>query len=409
MARWFWSVVLVVMLAGFTWVDVETPAIVSAGIAIAVACAFSAWLDRTAERNDLPLSRRNGTRAGLFLLAIVTAASSRTSAQQASDGRGQSTASTSSTSGEDPLAYVRLGVTLEGYYQYNGNRPYDRVNLLRAYDTSANVFSLQQAALVIESAPKIDDGRRFGARVDLQFGQATETVQGSAANEPRPDVYRNVWQAYGTYVFPVGRGLQADFGKFASSLGYETNYAKDNSHFSRAYLFNFLPFYHSGLRLTLPVNDKVTLMYTLTNGIQQTEDFNDYKSNHFIAILKPAKSITWTTNYYFGQEQPDAQAAKGPDGFFRVFDTYAAYSPTSKVSLAADVNYVTNEVHKADAALSLQGTAAYARYQVSGPGGARRSLRAAERRGTLRRDRSGAARHHGHRRIQVRGGLPDAW
>ena len=100
-------------------------------------------------------------------------------------------------------------------------------------------------------------------------------------------MYRHVWQAYGTYVFPVGRGLQTDFGKFASNLGYETNYAKDNNQFSRAYLFNFLPFYHSGLRLSLPVNDKVTVMYMLTNGIQQTEDFNDFKSNHFTAIVKP--------------------------------------------------------------------------------------------------------------------------
>ena len=49
-------------------------------------------------------------------------------------------------------------------------------------------------------------------------------------------------------------GLQTDFGKFASNLGYETNYAKDNNQFSRAYLFNFLPFYHSGLRVTLPVD-----------------------------------------------------------------------------------------------------------------------------------------------------------
>ena len=130
------------------------------------------------------------------------------------------------------------------------------INLLRAYDTRANIFGIQQAALVFESAPDVDAGRRFGARVDLQFGQATETVQGSAANEPRPDVYRHVWQAYGTYVFDVGRGLQIDFGKFGSNLGYETNYAKDNNQFSRAYLFNFLPFYHSGVRLSVPVTTR---------------------------------------------------------------------------------------------------------------------------------------------------------
>jgi hypothetical protein len=266
-----------------------------------------------------------------------------------------------------PFDNVQFGVTLEGYYQYNWNRPYDRVNLLRAYDTRANVFSIQQTAIVVESAPKVDAGRRFGARVDLQFGQATETVQGSPANEPRPDVYRHIWQAYGTYVFPVGRGLQTDFGKFASMLGYETNYAKDNNHFSRAYLFNFLPFYHSGLRVSLPVSDKATLLYMLTNGIQQTEDFNDFKSSHVAAIVKPVSDLTWTVNYYFGQEQPDGGEPEGPDGFFRVFDTYAVYTVSPAFSVGLDVSYVTNEVDKSDDALSLLGTGVYLRYQVAAP------------------------------------------
>lgn len=269
--------------------------------------------------------------------------------------------------GDDPWRNVKFGAAFEGYYQYNWNRPPDRINLLRAYDTRANVFSIQQTAVLVESATDVQAGRRFGARLDLQFGQATETVQGSPANEPRPDVYRNVWQAYGTYVFAVGRELQADFGKFASMLGYETNYARDNNQFSRAYLFNFLPFYHSGLRLSLPLNDKVTVLYMLTNGIQQTEDFNDFKSNHVAGIVKPNGKIVWTINYYFGQEQPDGGQPIGPDGFFRVFDTYATYTATPKLSFGLDVNHVTNEVNKSDTALSLQGTGIYARYQASSP------------------------------------------
>jgi hypothetical protein len=279
----------------------------------------------------------------------------------------QPAAATPQQAAPGPLDHIQFGAGLEGYYQYNWNRPHDRINLLRAFDTRANVFGIQQASLIVESATDVEAGRRFGGRIDLQFGQATETVQGSPANEPRPDVYRNVWQAYGTYVFPVGRGLQADLGKFASNLGYETNYAKDNNQFSRAYLFNFLPFYHSGLRLTFPINDKVSVIYMLTNGIQQTEDFNNFKSSHFTAIIKPTGSVVWTTSYYFGQEQPDGALPDGPDGFFRVFDTYASYTATSKLTLGFDVNCVTNEVQTTDDALSLQGTGLYARYQITAP------------------------------------------
>ena len=265
----------------------------------------------------------------------------------------------------DPWQNVTFGATLESYYQYDWNRPPDRIMVLRAYDTRSSTFAIQQAALVVDASPDVKAGRRYGLRVDLQFGQATETVQGSAANEPRPDVYRHVWQAYGSYVFPVGRGLQTDFGKFASMLGYETNYAKDNQAFSRGYLFNFLPFYHSGLRVTLPVTDTVSLLYMLTNGIQQTEEFNDFKSNHFAAIVTPTPAVTWTVNYYVGQEQPDGGHPGGPDGFLRVFDTYVTVTPTSALTLGADVNYTTSEVTTENPSMSLQGTGAYARYQVT--------------------------------------------
>ena len=47
-----------------------------------------------------------------------------------------------------------------------------------------------------------------------------------------------------------------------------------------------------------------------------------------------------------------------------MFDTYVAYTATPKLSFGLDVNYVTNEVNKADDALSLQGIGVYARYQV---------------------------------------------
>jgi dipeptidyl aminopeptidase/acylaminoacyl peptidase len=41
---------------------------------------------------------------------------------------------------------------------------------------------------------------------------------------------------------------------------------------------NFLPFYHFGFRSKLPLNDKVTVMYHLINGAQQSEDFNGSRS-----------------------------------------------------------------------------------------------------------------------------------
>jgi Putative beta-barrel porin-2, OmpL-like. bbp2 len=275
--------------------------------------------------------------------------------------------------------------TVDGYYGYNFNRPVGRISLLRAYDVSSDSFSLNQAVVSVERAPDVDADRRFGMRLDLMYGQATETVQGNAANEPRPQAYRPLWQVYGTYVAPVGAGLTFDFGKFAGNLGYETNFTKDNFNYSRAYFFNFLPFYHFGLRAKYPVNDKFALMYHLMNGVQQSEDFNKFKSQEVSLILTPNKKVTWQVNYYVGREQRDLAPQLNPTfaslptqpglstdfirpeprGRFHALDTYVTWLVTDKLTLMAEADYVINRVQEFSAPSRVTGGAAYARYQFT--------------------------------------------
>lgn len=253
-----------------------------------------------------------------------------------------------------------LNLALDGYYGYNFNAPIGRVNLLRAYDVSSNSFSLNQATLMLEHLPT--PAERFGGRIDLQYGQATDTLQGSGANEQRPQVYRNLFQAYGSYLAPVGSGLTLDFGKFASSLGNEGNYTKDQITYSRGYSFNYLPFYHMGLRAKYDLTPKINLTYWLVNGTQQTEDFNGFKSQGFIFTLKPISTVTWNVNYYFGQEARDVQPTlnpglptsptqpglpttnitPAPNGREHIFDTYATWTPTPKLTLVGEADFVVN-------------------------------------------------------------------
>jgi len=285
----------------------------------------------------------------------------------------------------DFLHDTTLNFTFDGYYAYNFNRPVGRVNLLRAYDVSSNSFSINQATVILEQAPDTSKGRRFGARLDLQYGQATETLQGNAANEPRPQAYRPIFQAYGTYVAPVLKGLTIDFGKWASAMGYENNYSKDQFNYSRSYLFNFLPFYHMGFRNTLAVNDKLTLGYWLINGVQQTEDFNGFKSHVFQIVVKPSKAVQWNVIYHIGREQRDlvpnlnpvlstlptqpglstTPVVPAPDGRFHLLDSYASWSATPKLTLVGEGDYVINRRFEQSAPAHVIGGAAYAHYQLT--------------------------------------------
>jgi hypothetical protein len=85
--------------------------------------------------------------AALLLLVLLFAASAAAQSPEPEPAPAATAAQTPST---NPFDGIQLGVTFEGYSQYNWNRPFDRVNLLRAYDTRANVFGIQQTAIVVE-------------------------------------------------------------------------------------------------------------------------------------------------------------------------------------------------------------------------------------------------------------------
>jgi hypothetical protein len=289
----------------------------------------------------------------------------------------------------DPLDFIRrttIEIGVDTYYGFNFNYPIGRVNLLRAYDVSSNAFSLNQANIILKQDPDPSAGRRYGARLDLQFGQATETLQGSASNEPRPDVYRHIFQAYGTYVFPAGRGLTLDVGKFASSLGYENNYSKDQMNYSRSYWFNFLPFYHMGARVNYKFNDAVAFNYWIVNGTQQTEPFNGFKDQFFGLTLTPTKTISWNVNYYLGQEHPDVvffpfggappnsptfqglafqPIRNAPNGRLNIIDSYVSWQATPKLTFVGEGDYVVERLLKESAPSTVSGGAAYVQYQFT--------------------------------------------
>lgn len=259
---------------------------------------------------------------------------------------------------------INLGV--DGYYGYNFNRPVGRVNLLRAYDVKSNSFSLNQANLIVEQAPDVVSGRRFGARLDLQYGQATEAAQGNPANEPRPQVYRPVWQAYGTYILPVGKGLSVDFGKWASPMGVEGNYSKDQINYSRSYLFDFLPFYHMGARATYQFNNVVTAGYAVVNGINQAEDFNGFKSQMIFLTLHPTKTVSWSTTYHVGQEQGEAAPGNpSANGRLHILDSNVTWTVYPKLTFVVEGDYAINRVFSHSAPVHVDGGAFYARYQLT--------------------------------------------
>jgi hypothetical protein len=113
-----------------------------------------------------------------------------------------------------------------------------------------------------------------------------------------------------------------------------------------------------GFSTNLKLNDKLALNYWIVNGTNQGEPTNGFKDELFGFVVTPNKNVTWTTNYYFGQENPDRTVTNNcgpvpvqpglcfqpivpaPNGKLHIFDSYVNWQATPKLLLALEGDYV---------------------------------------------------------------------
>ena len=184
---------------------------------------------------------------------------------------------------------------VDGYYSLNFNHPASQTNQLRNFDVKANQFSLNMAKLTMEHAAE-----PVGFRVDLGFGKAFDLVHGA---ETAPSAFRNIEQAYISYKPAQAKGLQIDFGKHVTMAGAEVIETHSNWNYSRSLLFAWaIPYYHMGLRASMPAGKHFTAGFHLVNGWNNVEDNNSGKTIGFSGAVT-AGPVTWSNNYYAGPEK----------------------------------------------------------------------------------------------------------
>jgi len=239
---------------------------------------------------------------------------------------------------------------VDAYYGYNFNTPSSRQAQLRNFDVRHNSFSLNLVELALEKKPASNS--RGGFRIDLDYGHQAAMVN---AAEPGGSTLQNVGQAYVSYLAP--HGLQLDFGKFYSPVGYEGIKTKDNWNYSRSLLYALAePYYHAGFRANYTVNDHVAVAGFLVNGWNNVQDNNGAKTIGGQLTLKMSPAVSIVETYMGGAE------ASGDNSHWRhVSDSIFTYSPTSTVSLA--INYDYGRDTAGAAPVTWQGVAGYLRYQ----------------------------------------------
>ncbi|HEX3570760.1 MAG TPA: porin [Acidobacteriaceae bacterium] len=215
---------------------------------------------------------------------------------------------------------------VDGYYSYDFNRPASQTNQLYNFDDSTG-FSLEAAKLTMNH-----DADPIGAHVDLLWGRTNAFLHSSS---DQTDNF--VEQAYISIKPPKAKGFELDAGQFVTSAGQEVIETMNNWSYSHGILFGYaIPYYHFGLRTTMPVTKAWTAGVQLVNGWNNVVDNNGGVTVGLTSSLVKPK-YTWNLNYYTGPENSGTQK-----GYRNLIDTTLLLTPTSKFSWYINYDYGQN-------------------------------------------------------------------
>src|SRR5579883_591081 len=314
--------------------------VLTAALLVAPLCRGQASTDASPSADDLSKRvadlEKQLTALQAQLATMKQSASAPTAAAPAANTAVESTPAQPSAPAKTTIASL-LGPTsisgfVDGYYNYNTNQPADRLNGYRVFDTNSNNLSLNVVELIGDKAPDAA-ASRTGYHVALGFGNAMNVV--NASDPGGLGFAQYLKEAYFSYLAPVGKGLQVDFGKFVTPMGAEVIESKDNWNYSRGLLFGYaIPFYHFGLRAKYTFNDKYNLTGFLVNGWNDIIDNNSGKTYGMSFGWNPTKKWGLTETGFWGPEQKNTNKTTR-----QTYDTVLTYNATSKLSLMANYDY----------------------------------------------------------------------
>lgn len=240
---------------------------------------------------------------------------------------------------------------LDAFYDLNYNHPASGASQLQAFNLTADRWSLASATLSVSAAPA-----PIGFRVDAGAGRVYDAFW---LSEPSHAAWtRHLLNAYVSLRPAAWKGLQLDFGKFVTSAGAEATESHLNWNYSRSLLFAFGPYYHAGLRASVPWGTKWSLGGALVTGWNSVRDNNAGKTLGITAAANFGR-LQVANTYYAGPENTATNR-----GWRHFYDSVWTVTPTSRLSMYLNVDAGVNRFAMGPAA-RFWGVAGAARIRVS--------------------------------------------
>ena len=226
------------------------------------------------------------------------------------------------TSGGVKINKLAIGGYLDAYYGFSSEKnglttiPYF-VNMNRNNELNINLAYIDirytDSNFRVRFVPGF--GTYMNANYATESGTLKNIVEGSVGF--RLNKKHNIW---------------LDAGVLGSPYTNESAVSKDHLMYTRSIAPEYVPYYLSGVKFSMPLSKKITGYLYVLNGWQQILDLNNSKSIGTQVEFRPTDKLLLNWNTFIGDER----SSLNPNFRMRLFtDLYAIYNPTEKWSFTS--------------------------------------------------------------------------
>jgi len=193
-------------------------------------------------------------------------------------------------------------------YLLDFNHPANKIFRSRSTAWHVDEVHLNMTAAYLKKEPS--EASRWGLELTAQAGKDSGFF-GASATAPNIGGYkvlRHFGPANASYLAPAGKGLTVQSGIFASLIGYDSLYAKDNFEYTRPWGADFTPYLMLGMNASYPFTGKLTVTAFVVNGYWHLAAANSvpswggqlaYKANPRVTLKETALAGPHQSNTSF--------------------------------------------------------------------------------------------------------------
>jgi hypothetical protein len=231
------------------------------------------------------------------------------------------------------------GGFLDVGYLSDFNHPTNK--LFRSRGTAWHVDDLHLNMTGAYIKKKASDQSRWGAELLVQTGKDDE-IFGFSATAPNiagSEWLRHLGLANVSYLAPADKGLTLQGGIFASLIGYDSLYAKDNFNYTRPWGADFTPYLMMGVNASYSFTEKLTGTFYVVNGYWHLANANSVPSSGVQLAYKTSPRITVKETILAGPHQSDTSLE-----FWRFLSDTIIERRSDRVIVALEYHFSTEQV-----------------------------------------------------------------